>query len=70
MNERGIRLSALDREISAGCSWHREVVSMMTVDDKFDTELFSDFSAKTLEGSFSAVSMSIFASKYSLYSVF
>ena len=40
------------------------------LDGKFDTELFSDFSAKTLEGSFSAVSTPIFASKYSFCSVF
>ena len=41
-----------------------------TLDEKFDTELFSDFSAKTLEGSFSAVSTPIFASKYSFCSAF
>ena len=44
--------------------------SVQPLDEKFDAELFSDFSAKILEGSFSAVSTPIFASKNSFCSVF
>ena len=44
--------------------------ALRSLDEKFDTELFSDFSAKTLEGSFSAVSTPSFASKYSFCNVF
>ena len=69
-------LAVAGERIADGVGAYRELAPRAStkaggaLDKKFDTEFFSDFSAKTLEGSFSAVSTPIFASKYSFCSVF
>ena len=78
-NERDLK-SNLEKNVNQGLSERSKRFSNseskgyceagLPLDEKFDTEHFSDFSAKTLEGSFSAVSTPIFASKYSFCSVF
>ena len=59
------RYAILKRAATCTLTWAACLV------EKFDTELFSDFQPNhhTLEGSFSAVSTPIFASKYSFFEI-